>query len=37
MDVCQTDIESLEEKVKKLSYDKYLPSLQLSTVRSFTN
>lgn len=37
MDVRQSDIESLEEKVKKLSYDKYLPSLRLSNVRSFTN
>lgn len=37
MDVRQTDIESLEEKVKKLSYDRYLPSLRLSNVRSFTN
>ncbi len=37
MDVRQTDIESLEEKVKKLSYEKYLPSLRLSNVRSFTN
>jgi len=37
MDVRQTDIESLEEKVKKLSYNKYLPSLRLSNVRSFTN
>lgn len=37
MDVRQSDIESLEEKVKKLSYQKYLPSLRLSNVRSFTN
>ena len=37
MDVRQSDIDSLEEKVKKLSYDKYLPSLRLSNVRSFTN
>lgn len=37
MDIRQSDIESLEEKVKKLSYDKYLPSLRLSNVRSFTN
>jgi len=37
MDVRQTDIENLEEKVKKLSYDKYLPNLRLSNVRSFTN
>ena len=32
-----SDIESLEEKVKKLAYDRYLPSLRLSNVRSFTN
>jgi hypothetical protein len=37
MDVRQSDIENLEEKVKKLSYDRYLPSLRLSNVRSFTN
>ncbi|MDR3525582.1 MAG: AAA family ATPase [Acetobacteraceae bacterium] len=37
MDVRQSDIESLEEKVKKLAYDKYLPGLRLSRVRSFTN
>jgi predicted ATPase len=37
MDVRQSDIESLEEKVKKLSYEKYLSSLRLSNVRSFTN
>ena len=37
MDVRQTDIESLEEKVKKLSYERYLPNLRLSNVRSFTN
>jgi len=37
MDVRQSDIESLEEKVRKLSYGKYLPSLRLSNVRSFTN
>lgn len=35
MDVRQSDIDSLEEKVKKLSYDKYLLSLRLSNVRSF--
>jgi predicted ATPase len=35
MDVHGSDIESLEEKVKKLSYDKYLPTLRLSNVRSF--
>ncbi|TWB43213.1 ATP-dependent nuclease [Nitrospirillum pindoramense] len=37
MDVRHSDIESLEEKVKKLSYDKYLHSLRLVNVRSFTN
>ncbi|MCX8996400.1 AAA family ATPase [Rhizobiaceae bacterium BDR2-2] len=37
MDVRPSDIESLEEKVKKLSYEKYLPNLRLSNVRSFTN
>lgn len=37
MDVQPSDIESLTEKVRKLSYDKYLPSLRLSNVRSFTN
>lgn len=37
MDVRQSDIESLEEKVKKLSYEMYLPSLTLYNVRSFTN
>ncbi|WP_316185956.1 MULTISPECIES: ATP-dependent nuclease [unclassified Bradyrhizobium] len=37
MDVRQSDIEGLEEKVKKLSYEKYLPSLRLSNVRSFIN
>ncbi len=37
MDVRQSDIESLEEKVKKLSYEKYLNSLRLSNVRSFKN
>lgn len=37
MDVRTSDVESLEEKVKKLGYDKYLPSLRLSKVRSFTN
>lgn len=37
MDIRRSDIESLEEKVKKLSYDKYLPSLRLSNVRSFSN
>ena len=37
MDVHQSDIESLEEKVKKLSYNQYLPTLRLSNVRSFTN
>lgn len=37
MDVRQSDIESLEEKVTKQSYQKYLPRLRLSNVRSFTN
>lgn len=37
MDVRQTDIDNLQEKVKKLSYEKYLPSLRLSNVRSFEN
>jgi predicted ATPase len=37
MDVRPSDIKNLEEKVKKLSYNKYLPSIKLSNVRSFTN
>lgn len=37
MDIRQSDIESLEEKAKKLSYEKYLPRLKLSNVRSFKN
>jgi len=37
MDVRQSDIDSLEERVKKLSYRKYLPSLRMSNVRSFVN
>lgn len=35
MDVRHSDILNLEEKVKKLSYSKYLPSMKLLNVRSF--
>ncbi len=35
MDVRQSDIEALEERVKKLNYGQYLPSMRLSNVRSF--
>ena len=35
MDVQQSDIDNLEERVKKLSYQSYLPSLRMSNVRSF--
>jgi predicted ATPase len=37
MDVHKSDIDSLEEKVKKLAYVKYLSSIRLSNVRSFAN
>lgn len=37
MDVRPSDIVNLEERVKKLSYTKYLPTLRMSNVRSFTN
>lgn len=35
MDVQQSDIDNLEERVKKLSYQTYLPVLRMSNVRSF--
>ncbi len=35
MDVQQSDIDNLEERVKKLSYHAYLPVLRMSNVRSF--
>jgi hypothetical protein len=35
MDVRHSDIANLEEKVKKLSYLQYLPSMKLLNVRSF--
>lgn len=35
MDVRHSDIINLEEKVNKLSYSKYLPSMKLINVRSF--
>lgn len=35
MDVRHSDIVNLEEKVKKLSYAKYLPKMKLLNVRSF--
>lgn len=37
MDIRPSDISSLEERVKKLSYFRYMPSLRLINVRSFTN
>lgn len=37
MDVRQSDIDSLEERVKKLAYERYLPSLRMINVRSFQN
>jgi predicted ATPase len=37
MDVRQSDISSLEEKAKKLSFIRYMPSLKLTNVRSFKN
>ncbi len=37
MDVRHSDIVNLEEKVKKLSYDQYLPTMKLLNVRSFDN
>jgi predicted ATPase len=36
MDIRSSDIEALEERVKKLSYNQYMPSLRLTNVRSFT-
>lgn len=35
MDIQKSDIDSLEERVKKLSYHNYLPTLRMSNVRSF--
>lgn len=35
MDIQKSDIDSLEERVKKLSYHRYLPTLRMSNVRSF--
>lgn len=35
MDIQQSVIDNLEERVKKLSYNTYLPSLRMSNVRSF--
>ena len=37
LDVRKSDIDSLEERVKKLSYEKYLPTIRMSNVRSFDN
>lgn len=37
MDIRLSDINSLEERVKKLSYTRYMQSLRLTNVRSFTN
>jgi predicted ATPase len=37
MDVRPSDITELEEKVKKLSYGKYLSHIKMINVRSFTN
>lgn len=37
MDVRQSDIDSLEERVRRLSYGRYLPRLRMSNVRSFEN
>lgn len=37
MDVRQSDVEALEERVRKLSYQRYMPTLRLSNVRSFIN
>ena len=37
MDVRQSDIDNLQDRVKKLSYRVYLPSLRMSNVRSFQN
>lgn len=37
MDVRHSDIINLEEKVKKLSYSKYLPTMKLLNVRSFVS
>jgi predicted ATPase len=35
--VRSSDIAALEERAKKLSYGRYMPSLRLSNVRSFIN
>jgi predicted ATPase len=35
VDIQKSDIDSLEERVKKLSYHSYLPALRMSNVRSF--
>jgi len=37
VDIRQSDITMLEERVKKLSYSRYLPTLRMENVRSFTN
>lgn len=37
MDVRKSDIEGLTEKVKKRSYNKYLPSIKIVKARSFQN
>lgn len=37
MDVRPSDVDGLEERVKKRSYQIYLPSLRMSNVRSFEN
>lgn len=37
MDVRHSDILNLEDKVKRLSYSRYLPTMKLSNVRSFKN
>lgn len=37
MDISKSDIDSLEERVRKLSYKKYLPKLTMLNVRSFEN
>jgi predicted ATPase len=37
VDVRPSDIDKLQERVKKLSYERYLPSLRLLSVRSFDN
>lgn len=37
MDIRPSDVSFLEERVKRLSYTRYMPSLRLTNVRSFTN